>query len=910
MVKRILFSVLLLTVILSSIACVFAVEVEDIRVNYTLEYDGVLGKKTLANGNTLKGVKAGDKVTFTAACSDSRATYWSQNTNFMSKKGYTFNRDGMAFVGYMFDSKNPSDYIVDYSKPTTVTITIPNFDKGSTHILRMEGVAACDGLTEDGKELEAVTGTVAIQLIMQEEEVPQESITLTLTKGTDKATAKATVTNGTFDKFLYNWDGAADKELTKNPSDISYPTEVGKHTLTVQAVSKSGLKSSKKTITYEVAEPESISLTLTKGTDKATAKATVTNGTFDKFLYNWDGAANKELTKNPSDISYPTEVGKHTLTVQAVSKSGLKSSKKTITYEVKGPDALTGEVSATIDGKPISEDKSNPTTFEEGKGISVTYSPKENFSKVEYSWDDGAFNLIPVTIPTLTPGVHKLTIKGTLTDGSVVTKVYYINIPNKEDPTPDPLTGTVLAKFDGKTLKSGSTTKVDVSGVEVVISGSPEDNFTKLVYSIDDGAEKDGAAKGTTLKIPLEANETKKLKVRGLLKDGGVTSENTYYFVWTYEEEEDELILEPWMIENEDAEGLIVSLRNSSDVNKDNCNYYMLDEEVIYYVDYMNAGKDIKDEVKLVLNIPLKFTAVNAKGAIVDEEKKTFTWTFKDGLKEGQCGTKEVILKYTALSRRSLDSEMIYPQAVIYKKTKAEDYSAVINCIYKDEDTEIDAVHNPYMIGDREKPTFRPDDGISRAEGALVLMRIFEVNYQNAKITTKFSDIDQTYEIAQRAISKATELGVIQGYTDGTYRPNEKMTRAEFMKIIAAYVEVIGDDENVKGLEVKDEDAIWLYKNSSKKNHWAISYVTLLSRLNMTSVRKDKNLRLDDIITRAEVAQLCNYYLFRAPVKVTSSTKTGFTDVSRNHKLFADIVEATRESHDVLVNVDGKEIGK
>ena len=189
-------------------------------------------------------------------------------------------------------------------------------------------------------------------------------------------------------------------------------------------------------------------------------------------------------------------------------------------------------------------------------------------------------------------------------------------------------------------------------------------------------------------------------------------------------------------------------------------------------------------------------------------------------------------------------------------------------------------------------------------------MRIFEVNYQNAKITTKFSDIDQTYEIAQRAISKATELGVIKGYTDGTYRPNEKMTRAEFMKIIAAYVEVMGEEENVKGLEVKDEDAIWLYKNSSNKNHWAVSYVTLLTRLNMTSVKNDKNLRLDDTITRAEVAQLCNFYLFRAPVKVTSSTKTSFSDVSRSHKLFADIVEATRDSHDVLVNIDGKEIGK
>ena len=79
----------------------------------------------------------------------------------------------------------------------------------------------------------------------------------------------------------------------------------------------------------------------------------------------------------------------------------------------------------------------------------------------------------------------------------------------------------------------------------------------------------------------------------------------------------------------------------------------------------------------------------------------------------------------------------------------------------------------------------------------------------------------------------------------------------------------------------------------------------------MTSASsKEKDLRVDDIITRAEVAQLCNYFLFRAPAKVTSSTNISFTDVSRSHKLIGDIVEATRESHSYMVTEDGKEVIK
>ena len=252
---------------------------------------------------------------------------------------------------------------------------------------------------------------------------------------------------------------------------------------------------------------------------------------------------------------------------------------------------------------------------------------------------------------------------------------------------------------------------------------------------------------------------------------------------------------------------------------------------------------------------------------------------------------------------------MIYPQAVIYKKTKAMDYSAVINCIYLDEDTKFSDTHEPYMYGDLEAPTFRPDEGISRAEGAMVLLRIFGENYTNVKtITTKYSDIEDTYYVARQAITKATQLNIMSGYPDGSFKPNGKMTRAEFMRVIASYV---AESADKKGLELKDTDALVIYKNTSNKNHWSNPYVTLLARLNMTNASsKEKDLRVDETITRAEVAQLCNFYLFRAPAKVTSSTNMQFTDVNRSHKLIGDIVEATRESHSYMVTSDGKEVIK
>jgi hypothetical protein len=211
------------------------------------------------------------------------------------------------------------------------------------------------------------------------------------------------------------------------------------------------------------------------------------------------------------------------------------------------------------------------------------------------------------------------------------------------------------------------------------------------------------------------------------------------------------------------------------------------------------------------------------------------------------------------------------------------------------------------MLGDGDTKTFRPDDGITRAEGAIVLIRIFGEKYDDIQeITTKYSDIDQTYMAAKQAITKATELGILSGYPDGTFRPNNKMTRAEFMKVIASYINKSVDEE---GLQLDFDSMISVYDYNETKDEWAVPYVTLLYRLNMTeSVKKQDGLRIGEEITRAEVAQLCNFFLFRAPAKVTLLTETNFSDVVKTHTLIADIIEATREEHRYSVAENGREI--
>ena len=75
--------------------------------------------------------------------------------------------------------------------------------------------------------------------------------------------------------------------------------------------------------------------------------------------------------------------------------------------------------------------------------------------------------------------------------------------------------------------------------------------------------------------------------------------------------------------------------------------------------------------------------------------------------------------------------------------------------------------------------TFRPNAAITRAEFAAIAAR-FDSN--GDKTTAKFTDIASHW--AKDEISIAYNNGWINGYTDGTFRPNNKITRAEAMTLV------------------------------------------------------------------------------------------------------------------------------
>jgi len=565
----------------------------------------------------------------------------------------------------------------------------------------------------------------------------------------------------------------------------------------------------------------------------------------------------------------------------------------------------------------------------EGDKLRIVGNSNIGVKKVSYKWDNGNVVTLDgssayITVPALGEG-KKLSIVAQATDGKWSNSKTFTVLPKAEE---DETTIEAYLRKDGSVVEHKATIEVEAN-TKLVVSGVSNKEVKLVSYKWSNGSVIEVNGASATIPVPSSIPDAGlTLSITAKAADGKWANSKTFTVKAKSttpvdpepeDDDDDELIVEPWMKENDDLDRLAVSLRSEpydNEEDRPNKNIYALNEKVVYYVDYKNGGKKIDKPVKLVLDIPLDFSVVDSDGGTVDKKAGTITWTFRNGLDKEEAGTKEVVLKYTSLGGKKATYKRITPKATIYQDGKKKDLSAIINLVIKDFDTEIKDEHDPYMIGDLGTQYFRADDTITRAEGALVLTRIFGISTAYDTNQYDFPDLNETYLSARRAIRAARAYGLIEGFPDGNYYPNRTMTRGEFITIIARQIEENEGD----GFEVKDsDDLIKVYKDKTKvyymndkeeyNAHWANGYATLLCRLNMAPVsEKVTNLRLDEPITRAEVAQLVNFYLLRAPAKVTKSTKIRFPDLSRSHKLIGDIIEATRESHTWSLNEEGEEV--
>ncbi|UOF91038.1 S-layer homology domain-containing protein [Fodinisporobacter ferrooxydans] len=90
--------------------------------------------------------------------------------------------------------------------------------------------------------------------------------------------------------------------------------------------------------------------------------------------------------------------------------------------------------------------------------------------------------------------------------------------------------------------------------------------------------------------------------------------------------------------------------------------------------------------------------------------------------------------------------------------------------------------HQAYMFGYPDG-TFGPDRSITRAEMAAMLARILQYTNSAATVTNSYSDVPAAHWAA-KSIAAMTAHGMMSGYPDGSFHPDAPITRAEMASLI------------------------------------------------------------------------------------------------------------------------------
>lgn len=191
--------------------------------------------------------------------------------------------------------------------------------------------------------------------------------------------------------------------------------------------------------------------------------------------------------------------------------------------------------------------------------------------------------------------------------------------------------------------------------------------------------------------------------------------------------------------------------------------------------------------------------------------------------------------------------------------------------------------HVKYMDGSSDG-LFYPQGGLSRAEAAKILYSLLNHSDEAAvREYVPFSDVEQNAWYAGY-VKTMYEYGIISGYEDGTFRPDNKVTRAQFVKMIRPFVKT--------GAEETD---LYMFSDVSE-TFWAAEPIAAVSAQGVIRGFEDGTFRPDDTVTRCQAAVILNRMLGRQAdesVIYDYCKVRMYPDLSTDFWAYADIMEAS-----------------
>ena len=177
--------------------------------------------------------------------------------------------------------------------------------------------------------------------------------------------------------------------------------------------------------------------------------------------------------------------------------------------------------------------------------------------------------------------------------------------------------------------------------------------------------------------------------------------------------------------------------------------------------------------------------------------------------------------------------------------------------------------------------TFRPDDAFTRAAVATVIAGLKGYDANVTYAGGEFDDLSGHW--GANAIAFCVSQGLMSGYTDNTFRPDNAISRQEFAIVLTR---LAGETESGE-LPFTDVDSI---------APWAVDSVYTAYSKGWIGGYSEGTFLPERNVTRAEAVKMFNGYLGRTADRESIESQTGYTvweDVPETHWAYFEIIEAS-----------------
>lgn len=202
-------------------------------------------------------------------------------------------------------------------------------------------------------------------------------------------------------------------------------------------------------------------------------------------------------------------------------------------------------------------------------------------------------------------------------------------------------------------------------------------------------------------------------------------------------------------------------------------------------------------------------------------------------------------------------------------------YSVIIPAITKKAPELNTTSHTAYVNGYPDG-TVKPNGRITRAEVAAIFYRLLTEDSRKTYVTTKscFYDVDSS-KWYNTYVATLNNAGVITDSSNGYFRPDDAITRAELAAMLAQFAKTKGGAYSFTDVTVE---------------HWAAYAITVCANLGWINGYPDGTFRPDATITRAEMMAMVNRATSRTP---RDGARTWSDNADKAAWYYLDVQEAT-----------------